>query len=161
MKNLKLIAAFAVAAIMIVSVVAIAYSAPESEASDPVQSDFNIEALMALPDYLDHQHTPESVSMDSSDSPGLNEIIFLKDNYTVLAEQTITIGGTSAIAFCPLQPFSMASTDATFVFLVVSVVFLRLVDEFTIDRVFFLVLDGNGDGLVALVAGNYADTFFS
>ncbi len=116
MKNLKLIAAFAVAAIMIVSVVAIAYSAPESEASDPVQSDFNINALMALPDYLSHQHTPESVSMDSSDSPAPNQILFLKDNYTVLAGQTITIGGTSAIAFCPLQPFSMASTNATFVF---------------------------------------------
>ena len=48
-----------------------------------------------------------------------------------------------------------------FVVLVVGVIFLGLGDELAVDGVLLLILYGDGDCLVALVAGDYADALFA
>ena len=53
------------------------------------------------------------------------------------------------------------SPNVALVLLVVSMVLLRLVDELTIDRVLFLPLDSDRNGLVHLIGRNDAYTFFS
>ena len=51
--------------------------------------------------------------------------------------------------------------DAGFVFLVVSMETGGLFNELTVNGVFHLTLNGNGDGFIHLVAGNYANSFFA
>ena len=51
--------------------------------------------------------------------------------------------------------------DTAFILFVMSMIFLRLINELSINGVLFLPFNSNRDALIHLVAGNHARSFFS
>lgn len=122
MKNLKLFAAIAIAAMMIVCVGAVAISAPASSAEDNgVESEIHYGNIPALMTYSPHPLDPNGVeiSTDSSvaDLSGGHSVWFLQENYSITHDSTITVENGQAIAISPVQSFSFSSAKANFVFM--------------------------------------------
>ncbi len=119
MKNLKLFAAIAIAAMMIVCVGAVAISAPASSADGSgAESEIHYGNIPALMTYS--PHTPTAVTIDTDKTVtdfSAEGVWFLEDNYTINNDATITVGNGQAIAICPVQSFSFSSAKANFVFM--------------------------------------------
>ncbi len=122
MKNLKLFAAIAIAAMMIVCVGAVAISAPASSADGSgAENEINYQNIPALMTYSPYTPNPNGVeiSADSSvaDLSGGNTVWFLKENYSITHDATIRVGAGEAIAICPVQTFSITTAKANFEFM--------------------------------------------
>ncbi len=138
MKNLRLYAAIAVAAMMVACVGAVAISTSYSTATDPPGmevDDININALMALPEYEKVPSTAVAVpdGLDVFAATGnTSMVLFLQDDYTWTEGSTFTIESGQALAYCPLQPFSLNSEGVSFIF--EDGAYILIVSDFTYEN---------------------------